>query len=62
MFAMWNGKGFPSTAGEAIPLTARLMQVAFTAVMFSVHANTDVALAEVGRRAGANSIPTWPTC
>jgi HD-GYP domain-containing protein (c-di-GMP phosphodiesterase class II)/DNA-binding CsgD family transcriptional regulator len=52
MFAMWNGKGFPPTAGEATPLAARLMQVAFTAVMFSSHANTDVALAEVRRRAG----------
>jgi HD-GYP domain-containing protein (c-di-GMP phosphodiesterase class II) len=57
MFAMWNGKGLPSTAGEAIPLTARLMQVAFTAVMFTVHANTDVALAEVRRRAGGQLDP-----
>jgi HD-GYP domain-containing protein (c-di-GMP phosphodiesterase class II) len=57
MFAMWNGKGLPSTAGEAIPLTARLMQAAFTAVMFAVHANTDVALAEVGRRAGGQLDP-----
>jgi HD-GYP domain-containing protein (c-di-GMP phosphodiesterase class II) len=57
MFAMWNGKGLPRTAGEAIPLTARLMQVAFTAVMFAQHANTDVALAEVGRRAGGQLDP-----
>ena len=57
MFAMWNGKGLPSTAGEAIPLTARLMQVAFTAVMFAAHANTDVALAEVGKRAGGQLDP-----
>jgi hypothetical protein len=52
MFAMWNGKGVPNTAGEAIPPTARLMQVALTAVMFASHANSDVAVAEVRRRAG----------
>jgi HD-GYP domain-containing protein (c-di-GMP phosphodiesterase class II) len=52
MFAMWNGKGFPTTAGTAIPPAARIMQVAFTAVMFALHANTDVAIAEVRRRAG----------
>jgi HD-GYP domain-containing protein (c-di-GMP phosphodiesterase class II) len=51
MFAMWNGKGFPNTSGETIPLTARIMQVAFTAVMFALHANTEVAIAEVRRRA-----------
>jgi HD-GYP domain-containing protein (c-di-GMP phosphodiesterase class II) len=58
MFAMWNGKGLPSTAGEAIPLTARIMQVAFTAVMFALHANTDVAVAEVRRRAGTQLDPS----
>jgi HD domain len=47
MFAQWDGKGFPSTAGEAIPLTARIMQVALTAVMFGSYANADVAIAEV---------------
>jgi HD-GYP domain-containing protein (c-di-GMP phosphodiesterase class II)/predicted DNA-binding protein (UPF0251 family) len=52
MFAMWNGKGSPRTAGEEIPLAARLMQVALTAVMFASHANIDVAVAEVRRRAG----------
>ena len=58
MFAMWNGKGLPSTAGEAIPLTARIMQVAFTAVMFALHANTEVAVAEVRRRAGTQLDPS----
>ena len=57
MFAMWNGDGFPDTAGVAIPIAARIMQVAFTAVMFTLHANTDVALAEVRRRAGAQLDP-----
>jgi HD-GYP domain-containing protein (c-di-GMP phosphodiesterase class II)/DNA-binding CsgD family transcriptional regulator len=58
MFAMWNGKGLPSTAGEAIPLTARIMQVAFTAVMFAVHTNAAVAVAEVRRRAGTQLDPS----
>jgi HD-GYP domain-containing protein (c-di-GMP phosphodiesterase class II)/predicted DNA-binding protein (UPF0251 family) len=57
MFAMWNGRGLPSATGEAIPLTARIMQVAFTAVMFGLHANTDVAIAEVRRRAGTQLDP-----
>ena len=57
MFAMWNGKGFPNTAGESIPLPARVMQVALTAVMFASHANSDVALAEVRRRAGTQLDP-----
>jgi HD-GYP domain-containing protein (c-di-GMP phosphodiesterase class II) len=57
MFAMWNGKGYPSTAGEGIPLAARLMQVALTAVMFASHANSDVAVAEVRRRASTQLDP-----
>jgi HD-GYP domain-containing protein (c-di-GMP phosphodiesterase class II)/DNA-binding CsgD family transcriptional regulator len=57
MFAMWNGKGYPNTAGEEIPLGARLMQVALTAVMFASHANSDVAVAEVRRRAGTQLDP-----
>jgi HD-GYP domain-containing protein (c-di-GMP phosphodiesterase class II) len=58
MFAMWNGKGLPSTAGQVIPLTARIMQVAFTAVMFALHANIDVAVAEIRRRAGTQLDPS----
>ena len=57
MFAMWNGKGFPNAAGESIPLAARVMQVALTAVMFASHANSDVAVAEVRRRAGTQLDP-----
>jgi HD-GYP domain-containing protein (c-di-GMP phosphodiesterase class II)/DNA-binding CsgD family transcriptional regulator len=57
MFAMWNGKGFPNTAGESIPLAARVMQVALTAVMFASHANSDVAVAEIRRRAGTQLDP-----
>jgi HD-GYP domain-containing protein (c-di-GMP phosphodiesterase class II) len=57
MFATWNGKGFPHTAGESIPLPARVMQVALTAVMFASHTNSDVAVAEVQRRAGTQLDP-----
>ncbi len=57
MFAMWNGKGFPNTAGESIPLAARVMQLALTAVMFASHVNSDVAVAEVRRRAGTQLDP-----
>jgi HD-GYP domain-containing protein (c-di-GMP phosphodiesterase class II) len=57
MFALWNGKGFPNTAGEAIPLAARIMQVSLTAVMFASHATADVAVAEVRRRAGTQLDP-----
>jgi HD-GYP domain-containing protein (c-di-GMP phosphodiesterase class II)/DNA-binding CsgD family transcriptional regulator len=57
MFATWNGKGFPSAAGESIPLASRVMQVALTAVMFASHANSDVAVAEVRRRAGTQLDP-----
>jgi HD-GYP domain-containing protein (c-di-GMP phosphodiesterase class II) len=57
MFAMWNGKGFPNTAGESIPLPVRVTQVAFNAVMFASHANSDVAVAEVRRRAGTQLDP-----
>jgi HD-GYP domain-containing protein (c-di-GMP phosphodiesterase class II)/DNA-binding CsgD family transcriptional regulator len=57
MFAMWNGKGFPNTAGESIPLAARVTQVALYAVMFASHTNSDVAVAEVRRRAGTQLDP-----
>jgi HD-GYP domain-containing protein (c-di-GMP phosphodiesterase class II)/DNA-binding CsgD family transcriptional regulator len=57
MFATWNGKGFPHTAGDSIPLAARVMQVALTAVMFASHTNSDVAVAEVQRRAGTQLDP-----
>jgi HD-GYP domain-containing protein (c-di-GMP phosphodiesterase class II)/DNA-binding CsgD family transcriptional regulator len=57
MFAMWNGKGFPNAAGESIPLASRVMQVAMTAVLFALHANTEVAMSEVQRRAGTQLDP-----
>lgn len=50
---MWNGKGHPAIEGEQIPLSARIMHVASTAVMFAVHADTSTALTQVANRAGS---------
>ena len=50
--AMWNGKGQPDTARQAIPISCRIMQVAATAVLFALHAGSDAAVSEVRRRAG----------
>lgn len=50
--ARWDGRGYPAHAGDAIPLGARIMHVASTAVTFALQAGTDAALAEVARHAG----------
>ena len=47
----WNGKGFPRLAGDAIPRATRIMHVASTAVLFSLHADPDTALRQVAARA-----------
>ena len=57
MFAMWNGKGFPQHRRRGDPVGRAIMQVALTAVMFASHANIDVAVAEVRRRAGTQLDP-----
>jgi putative nucleotidyltransferase with HDIG domain len=49
---MWNGKGYPDPAGEQIPLSTRLMQVAGVAVMFYLHAGPEAAVAAVRQRSG----------
>lgn len=49
---MWNGKGYPAVGGQEIPVSARVMQVASVAVLFTLHAGPDVAVAQVRRRAG----------
>ena len=43
----------PAAAGEAIPLSGRIMQVAATAVLFAVHAGGGSGCPEVRRRAGS---------
>ena len=41
---MWNGKGVPAAAGQAIPLSCRIMHVAATAVLFAAHAGAEAAV------------------
>jgi putative nucleotidyltransferase with HDIG domain len=53
VLAMWNGKGHPAKHGEGIPLGARVMHVASTAVLFLVHAGADAAVSQVQRRSGS---------
>lgn len=48
--AMWNGQGYPPARGGSIPLGARLMHVASTAVLFYLHAGLDEARAQLARR------------
>ncbi|HET6652194.1 MAG TPA: HD domain-containing phosphohydrolase [Nocardioides sp.] len=50
---MWDGKGHPSVAGDAIPLATRVMHVASVGVLFALHAGTAEATAQVRRRAGS---------
>ncbi len=52
VMTMWNGKGYPDVAGEAIPLPTRVMHVASTAVLFSLLVEPSAAMAQVARRAG----------
>ncbi|HEU5240848.1 MAG TPA: HD domain-containing phosphohydrolase [Ornithinibacter sp.] len=49
---MWNGKGHPAVAGDDIPLATRLMHVAATAALFTLHAGQAEAVAQVRRRSG----------
>jgi HD-GYP domain-containing protein (c-di-GMP phosphodiesterase class II) len=49
---MWDGKGDPRVAGDAIPLPTRVMHVASVAVLFALHAGTAEAVVQVRRRAG----------
>jgi HD-GYP domain-containing protein (c-di-GMP phosphodiesterase class II) len=53
VFARWDGKGFPDTAGEAIPLPMRLLHVARDISLFLSAAGADEARAVVERRSGA---------
>ena len=53
VFARWDGRGFPGTAGDAIPLPMRLLHVARDVSLFLTAAGPDEARAVVERRAGA---------
>lgn len=50
--AMWNGKGYPDSRGEDIPLVTRIVHVASTVVLFLGRLGAEGATTEVRRRAG----------
>ena len=53
VFARWDGRGFPDTRGDALPLTIRLLHVARDISLFLSAAGADEARAVVERRAGS---------
>ncbi|WP_203338503.1 HD domain-containing phosphohydrolase [Nocardioides limicola] len=55
--AMWDGSSHPPVSGDAIPLLARLGQVASVATMFTLAAGPAYAVAEVRRREGTQLDP-----
>jgi len=57
VMTMWNGKGYPATSGEEIPLASRIMHVASTAVMFQLNADAGTALEQLRRRSGSQLEP-----
>src|SRR5438093_69560 len=52
VFARWDGRGFPDTSGDALPLPIRLLHVARDISLFLTAAGTDEARAVVERRTG----------
>ncbi len=50
--ARWDGTGFPPAAGEAVPMSTRVMHVASTAVLFALHAGDEAAVVAVRRQSG----------
>ena len=61
VFARWDGRGFPGTAGEAIPLPMRLLHVARDVSLFLTAAGPDEARAVIERRSGAAYDPALAT-
>jgi HD-GYP domain-containing protein (c-di-GMP phosphodiesterase class II) len=53
VFARWDGRGFPDTGGDEIPLPMRLLHVARDISLFLSAAGPEDARAVVVRRAGA---------
>jgi HD-GYP domain-containing protein (c-di-GMP phosphodiesterase class II) len=58
VYTSWDGKGFPRTSGEDIPLPARITVLAFLAVAYDQFGGHTTAVAMVKRRAGAGVDPT----
>jgi HD-GYP domain-containing protein (c-di-GMP phosphodiesterase class II) len=53
VYERWDGRGFPGRlSGEAIPLVARIVQLAEAARMFAAAEGADAAVAMLRRRAG----------
>jgi HD-GYP domain-containing protein (c-di-GMP phosphodiesterase class II) len=52
VFARWDGRGFPNTAADAIPLPMRLLHVARDISLFLSAAGADEARAVLERRTG----------
>ena len=57
MLTAWNGKGHPPLAGSAIPLCARITQVASVAVLFALDDDVRTATVQLADRAGASLDP-----
>ncbi len=57
VFARWDGKGFPDTRGDEIPLPMRLLHVARDISLFLTAAGPDDARAVVERRTGRRLRP-----
>ena len=53
VFARWDGRGFPDVAGDAIPLSMRLLHVARDLSLFLTAAGPDEARGVIERRTGA---------
>jgi HD-GYP domain-containing protein (c-di-GMP phosphodiesterase class II) len=53
VFARWDGRGFPNTAGEALPFPIRLLHVARDISLFLSASGSDEARDVIERRRGA---------
>jgi len=52
VFARWDGRGFPDTRGDELPLSIRLLHVARDISLFLTAAGSEEARAVIERRAG----------
>ncbi|MGC0252316.1 HD domain-containing phosphohydrolase [Pseudactinotalea sp. Z1748] len=55
--ARWDGQGYPPTKGNMIPLSTRIMQVSFCAVLFAMEGEPRTAVEQVRSRAGGELDP-----
>ena len=57
VFARWDGRGLPGVAGEAIPLSMRLLHVAQDISLFLTAGGPDEARGVIEQRAGGEYDP-----